>query len=91
MKFLMILLFSLNCYAAKNPRVIMKTTKGEIEIELNQKKAPITVKNFLSYVKSKHFEGTIFHRVIDNFMIQGGGFDTNLKKLLYGVIFRLFS
>lgn len=61
-------------------KVRMETSKGDIEIELNQSKAPISVKNFLSYVDSKFFEGTIFHRVIDNFMIQGGGFDKDLKK-----------
>ncbi|MBW2985646.1 peptidyl-prolyl cis-trans isomerase [Candidatus Woesearchaeota archaeon] len=54
--------------------VILETSKGNIEIELNQEKAPITVKNFLNYVDKKHYDGTVFHRVISNFMIQGGGF-----------------
>jgi len=59
---------------AENPVVVMKTNKGEITIELDKEKAPITVENFLKYVGSKHYDGTIFHRVIDGFMIQGGGF-----------------
>jgi cyclophilin family peptidyl-prolyl cis-trans isomerase len=58
----------------------METTKGNIEIQLFNDSAPITVKNFLGYVDSKFYEGTIFHRVIDNFMIQGGGYDTKLVE-----------
>ena len=54
--------------------VVMETSKGNIEIELNSEKAPISVKNFLNYVDKKHYDGTVFHRVISNFMIQGGGF-----------------
>jgi cyclophilin family peptidyl-prolyl cis-trans isomerase len=54
-------------------KVRLKTNKGDIVIELNAEKAPITVKNFLKYVGEKHFDGTVFHRVIDGFMIQGGG------------------
>lgn len=65
---------------AANPKVLMKTSKGDIEIELFEDKAPITVKNFLSYVDKGHYKGTIFHRVINNFMIQGGGFDKNMKE-----------
>lgn len=60
--------------------VVMETNKGTIEIKLNPKKAPKTVENFLSYVKEGFYKGTIFHRVIDNFMIQGGGFTADLKK-----------
>jgi cyclophilin family peptidyl-prolyl cis-trans isomerase len=56
-----------------NPRVLMKTTMGNMTIELYQDKAPITVKNFLSYVDEKFYDNTIFHRVIKDFMIQGGG------------------
>ncbi len=52
----------------------MKTSMGDIVLELNAEKAPITVENFLGYVKKKHYDGTAFHRVIDGFMIQGGGF-----------------
>ena len=52
--------------------IIMKTSMGDIQIELNKKKAPKTVSNFLGYVKNGHYSDTIFHRVIDGFMIQGG-------------------
>jgi cyclophilin family peptidyl-prolyl cis-trans isomerase len=58
----------------------MKTSKGSITIELDAKAAPITVENFLSYVRSGHYNGTIFHRVISNFMIQGGGFTPDMKQ-----------
>ena len=64
----------------KNPIVIMETTHGTITIELNREKAPITVKNFLWYVDNKFYEGLIFHRVMANFMIQGGGFTKDLVK-----------
>lgn len=57
-----------------NPKVLIKTSKGDITLELFADKAPITVKNFLSYVDEKFYNGTIFHRVIKDFMIQGGGF-----------------
>jgi peptidyl-prolyl cis-trans isomerase A (cyclophilin A) len=60
--------------AQANPKVLIKTSKGDITLELFADKAPITVKNFLSYVDAKFYDGTIFHRVIKNFMIQGGGF-----------------
>jgi cyclophilin family peptidyl-prolyl cis-trans isomerase len=59
---------------AANPVVVMKTSKGTIKIELFKDKAPKTVENFLKYVEDKHYDGTVFHRVISNFMIQGGGF-----------------
>ncbi len=65
---------------AKNPVVLMETTLGNIKIELFQKEAPISVKNFLDYVNSGFYSGTIFHRVIPNFMVQGGGFTDALKK-----------
>jgi len=61
-------------------KAVLKTNYGVIEIELNKEKAPITVKNFTDYVKSGHYTGTIFHRVIDNFMIQGGGFDQDMLQ-----------
>jgi peptidyl-prolyl cis-trans isomerase B (cyclophilin B) len=64
---------------ADNPRVTLQTTKGDIVIELDQAKAPKTVENFLSYVKSGYYAGTIFHRVIAGFMIQGGGLDENMR------------
>ena len=64
--------------AAEAPQVSLKTSMGEIVVELDQEKAPKTVANFLSYVKSGHYKGTIFHRVINDFMIQGGGMDAKL-------------
>ena len=66
--------------ADKNPRVLMETSLGNITIELNAEKAPKSVANFLQYVDSGFYNGTIFHRVIDGFMIQGGGFDTSFNK-----------
>ena len=60
--------------------VILNTNFGKIKIELNEKKAPKTVKNFLAYVNAGFYNGTIFHRVIDNFMIQGGGFDQSMRQ-----------
>jgi len=60
--------------------VTMETNVGNIVLELDEEKAPISVKNFLSYAESGFYEGTVFHRVIAGFMIQGGGFDTDLKK-----------
>jgi len=78
------LLFSIFTFIAfsvsANPKVLMETTLGNIELELNEKKAPITVKNFLTYVNEGFYDGTIFHRVIKKFMIQGGGFDVTMKK-----------
>jgi peptidyl-prolyl cis-trans isomerase B (cyclophilin B) len=62
------------------PQVALDTTMGRIVIELNSEKAPKTVANFIEYVKSGQYNGTIFHRVIDNFMIQGGGFDKNMSQ-----------
>jgi peptidyl-prolyl cis-trans isomerase A (cyclophilin A) len=59
------------------PKVKFATTAGDFVIEVYPDKAPKTVENFLQYVKDKHYDGTIFHRVINNFMIQGGGFDTS--------------
>jgi len=56
----------------KNPKINIETTKGKIVLQLNSEKAPVTVSNFLEYVKSGHYDGTVFHRVIQNFMIQGG-------------------
>jgi peptidyl-prolyl cis-trans isomerase A (cyclophilin A) len=66
--------------AADAPQVALKTSMGEIVLELNPEKAPITVANFLQYVKSGFYKGTIFHRVIDGFMIQGGGYDARMKE-----------
>jgi cyclophilin family peptidyl-prolyl cis-trans isomerase len=72
-------LFSLNAIG-KSPVVIMETNMGSIEIELNEEKAPLTVKNFLRYVDEKFYNGLIFHRVINSFMIQGGGFNEKLEE-----------
>ena len=66
--------------AAANPKVEMETTKGKFVIELFPEKAPDTVKNFLNYVDTKFYDGTIFHRVIPKFMIQGGGFTADMKR-----------
>jgi peptidyl-prolyl cis-trans isomerase B (cyclophilin B) len=60
--------------------VIIRTTFGEIKLELDAEKAPKTVANFLKYAEEGYYNGTIFHRVIDNFMIQGGGFDSNMPQ-----------
>jgi cyclophilin family peptidyl-prolyl cis-trans isomerase len=62
------------------PVVVLTTTLGEIEVELDEAKAPITVKNFLQYVDDGFYDGTIFHRVISGFMIQGGGFTSALQQ-----------
>ncbi len=66
--------------AADMPRVRIQTTMGDIVLELNPDKAPITVANFLQYVNDGFYSGTIFHRVIPNFMIQGGGFSADYQK-----------
>lgn len=66
--------------AEDGPVVVMETSMGTVKIELNQAKAPNTVKNFLAYVDDKHYDGTIFHRVIPDFMIQGGGFTPAMKE-----------
>ena len=63
-----------------NPQVIMETSKGTIVLEVFPDEAPETVKNFLQYVRWGHYDGTIFHRVIPDFMIQGGGFSTDMKR-----------
>ena len=65
---------------AKNPVVMMDTTRGKITIELFPDKAPVTVKNFLRYVNEKHYDNTIFDRVIPDFMIRGGGLDPGFKE-----------
>ncbi|AKG15098.2 cyclophilin [Moraxella bovoculi] len=62
------------------PVVQFDTTHGAIVIELNAEKAPVTVANFIDYVESGHYDGTIFHRVIDGFMIQGGGMDADMNE-----------
>lgn len=69
-----------NPMTKKHPVVLMKTSKGDIKIELYEDKAPITVKNFLDYANEGFYNGTIFHRVIDGFMIQGGGFTADMQQ-----------
>ena len=66
--------------AAAGEKVKLATTQGDIVIELDREKAPKTVENFIGYVKSGHYDGTVFHRVIGNFMIQGGGFEPDMKQ-----------
>ena len=61
-------------------RVLMKTLFGDITLELDGEKAPASVANFVEYAQSGYYDGTIFHRVINNFMIQGGGFDTDMQQ-----------
>ena len=78
---LMVLCTTSTAYSADpNPRVRMSTTSGDVVLELNAAAAPKTVENFMTYVKDGFFNGTIFHRVISNFMIQGGGFTKDFQK-----------
>lgn len=71
---------STNSKGAGMVKVTMETNKGVITLELDAEKAPDTVKNFVAYAGAGHYDGTIFHRVIPGFMIQGGGFDTDMKQ-----------
>lgn len=78
---LLVMALSTSAHAAEgNPMVLMKTNMGDIKIELFEKEAPKTVANFLAYVKDGHYSGSIFHRVIPGFVIQGGGFDTDYGR-----------
>jgi cyclophilin family peptidyl-prolyl cis-trans isomerase len=65
---------------AENPKVELLTSKGKIVLELNAEKAPLSVENFVAYVEAGFYDGTVFHRIIPSFMIQGGGLDATLKK-----------
>jgi len=78
--FINLLFFSLLSYSVNTEKLNIETSHGDIVIELYPEKAPITVKNFLNYVEKGFFAGTIFHRVIDGFMIQGGGFDKDMMQ-----------
>ena len=69
-----------NALAQSAPRVKLATSAGDIVVELDAAKSPKTVENFLQYVKDKHYDGTVFHRVIDGFMIQGGGFTADMQQ-----------
>ena len=64
----------------KNPQVVMETSMGTVKIELFKDKAPISTRNFLTYVKEAYYDGTIFHRVIKGFMVQGGGMDVDMNQ-----------
>ncbi len=75
-----LLSFATSAMAQDNPVVVMETNKGSIKIELWADKAPITVENFLRYVDGGFYDGLIFHRVINGFMIQGGGFDQDMVQ-----------
>ena len=74
------LAFAATTFAAEAPRVRLETSMGAIEIELDADKAPISTGNFLGYVRDGFYDGLIFHRVIPTFMIQGGGFDTDMQR-----------
>ncbi|MCQ4347757.1 peptidylprolyl isomerase [Pseudomonas stutzeri] len=74
------LLLSGAVLAAEAPRVVLTTSLGEIEVELNEEKAPISVKNFLGYVDSGFYDGVQFHRVIPGFMVQTGGFSADMRQ-----------
>jgi peptidyl-prolyl cis-trans isomerase A (cyclophilin A) len=71
---------TLQAAPANKPHVLLNTDMGEIEVELDAEKAPISTKNFLSYVDSGLYNGTQFHRVIPGFMVQGGGYDANMRE-----------
>ncbi|MFC1796360.1 peptidylprolyl isomerase [Pseudomonadota bacterium] len=73
-------LFTSNLSAQGNPTAVIRTSLGDIQLELLADKAPVSVENFISYAKSGAYDGTIFHRVIPNFMIQGGGFTPDMEK-----------
>ncbi|MDH0895760.1 MULTISPECIES: peptidylprolyl isomerase [unclassified Pseudomonas] len=74
------LLLSTSLLAADNPHVLLTTSYGDIEIELNAEKAPISTQNFLGYLDAGFYKDTQFHRVIPGFMIQGGGFDASMRQ-----------
>jgi peptidyl-prolyl cis-trans isomerase B (cyclophilin B) len=72
--------FTQSLLAEGNPTAVIRTSKGDIHLELFADKAPISVENFINYANSGTYDGTIFHRVISNFMIQGGGFTQDMEK-----------
>ena len=76
----LVFVLPLSLFSKDNPKVVIETNMGEIKLELYPEKAPVSVENFLAYVKSGFYTGMIFHRVIEDFMIQGGGFDKNMTK-----------
>ncbi|TBU88275.1 peptidylprolyl isomerase [Phytopseudomonas dryadis] len=74
------LLFAVQVMAAENPIVLLTTSLGDIEVQLDEQNAPISTRNFLAYVDSGFYKDTQFHRVIPGFMIQGGGFDASMRQ-----------
>jgi len=76
----LLLLTSLTLPAWAGPQVVLETSQGDITLELDAERAPKTVENFLAYVRDGHYNGTIFHRVIPDFMIQGGGFTSDFQQ-----------
>jgi cyclophilin family peptidyl-prolyl cis-trans isomerase len=76
---LFLLILACNSSVSAGTMVVIDTSYGEIKVELDEQKAPVSVKNFLAYADKGHYNGTIFHRVIKDFMIQGGGMDANLN------------
>ena len=74
-------MININAQPARDAIIEIQTTEGSITVQLDARRAPITVENFIELIKNEYFNGTIFHRVIPNFMIQGGGFDQNLLDL----------
>ena len=77
-------LFAQNLAAAGNPQAVIHTSMGDIQLVLYADKAPVTVENFINYAKSGFYDGTVFHRVIEGFMIQGGGFTADMQKKTTG-------
>jgi peptidyl-prolyl cis-trans isomerase B (cyclophilin B) len=69
-----------NANPSESPAVVLETSAGSIRIELDASKAPKSVENFLAYVQAGHYDGTVFHRVIPGFMVQGGGFEAGMKQ-----------
>lgn len=80
--FVIIFTFLLQSLALAQPTVVIQTNYGDIYVELDRDKAPLTVDNFISYINDHFYDNTLFHRVIPGFMIQGGGFDTNFVQKL---------
>lgn len=77
---LICLFFGQNAAAADNPQAVINTSMGPVQLELFAEEAPVTVENFINYANSGFYDGTIFHRVISHFMIQGGGFTPDMQK-----------
>lgn len=82
--FLFLIVLFIPTYLCAEPFVVIKTNMGNIEVELNQQQAPISTANFLHYVDTGFYSNTVFHRVIPNFMIQGGGFTRGLSEKVTG-------